>query len=67
MGEDTNMADRHPNPDTGDDTGVGPHRGSPPGTPRWVKIFGIIAFVLVLLVVILMLAGVGGDHGPGRH
>jgi hypothetical protein len=36
------------------------------GTPRWVKIFGIIALVLVLLVVIMMFIG-GGDHGPGRH
>lgn len=36
------------------------------GTPRWVKIFGIIALVLVLLLVIMMLIG-GGDHGPGRH
>jgi hypothetical protein len=38
-----------------------------PGTPRWVKVFGIIALVLVLFV-ILMLTGVfGGEHGPGRH
>ncbi len=36
-------------------------------TPRWVKILGIIVIVLVLLVGTLMLAGVGGDHGPGRH
>ena len=36
-------------------------------TPRWVKIVGIIALVLVLLVGILLLAGVGGGHGPGRH
>ena len=38
-----------------------------PGTPRWVKIAGIIAVVLVLLVSIIMLTGVGGPHGPGRH
>ena len=37
-----------------------------PGTPRWVKVFGIIALALVLLVVIMMFAG-GGSHGPGRH
>jgi hypothetical protein len=36
-------------------------------TPRWVKIVGIIALVLVLLVGILLLTGVGGPHGPGRH
>jgi hypothetical protein len=33
--------------------------------PRWVKIFGIIALALVLLVGAMMLAG--GEHGPGRH
>ncbi len=31
--------------------------------PRWVKIFGIIAIVLVLLFVILHLTG----HSPGGH
>jgi hypothetical protein len=36
-------------------------------TPRWVKIVGIIALVLVLLIGILLFTGVGGDHGPGRH
>ena len=34
-----------------------------PGTPRWVKVFGIIAIVVVLLVVFMLLTG----HGPGRH
>jgi hypothetical protein len=39
-----------------------------PGTPRWVKVFGIIAVVVVLLFVILMFTrGSGGRHGPGRH
>jgi hypothetical protein len=38
-----------------------------PGTPRWVKVFGIIAIGLVLLVVILLLTGGLGRHGPGRH
>lgn len=37
-----------------------------PGTPRWVKVLGIIVLVVVLLVVIMVLAG-GGSHGPGRH
>lgn len=35
-------------------------------TPRWVKIAGIIALVLVLLLAILHLTGVG-NLGPGRH
>jgi len=38
-----------------------------PGTPRWVKVFGIIVIVLVLLFGGLKLFGVGGEHGPGRH
>ena len=37
-----------------------------PGTPRWVKVFGIIVIVVVLLAVGLMFL-VGGEHGPGRH
>jgi hypothetical protein len=39
----------------------------PYSTPRWVKIAGIIALGLVLLIGIVLLTGVGGDHGPGRH
>ncbi len=35
-------------------------------TPRWVKLVGIIALVLVLLVGIMLVVG-GGKHGPGRH
>ena len=42
-----------------------PGPGSTPGTPRWVKVFGIIALVLVLLFVISLLAGF--RHGPGLH
>jgi len=34
--------------------------------PRWVKIFLIVAVVLVVLLVAGMLIG-GGQHGPGRH
>jgi hypothetical protein len=37
-----------------------------PGTPRWVKVFGIIVIIVVLLVVAIMFIG-GGKHGPGRH
>ena len=42
-----------------------PGHGSASGTPRWVKVFGIIILVLVLLFVISLLAGV--RHGPGLH
>ncbi|MFN2557697.1 MAG: hypothetical protein ABR592_12695 [Nitriliruptorales bacterium] len=53
--------------ETGDESG-GPSRRSSSGTPRWVKVFGIIALAVVLLFIILMLAnGSGGRHGPGRH
>jgi hypothetical protein len=38
-----------------------------PGTPRWVKVSGIIVGVLVVLAIIIVLTGVGGPHGPGRH
>jgi hypothetical protein len=34
-----------------------------PGTPRWVKMFGIIGIVVVLVLVIMIF----GSHGPGRH
>ena len=37
-----------------------------PGTPRWVKVFGIIVIVVFLLVAAVMFIG-GGEHGPGRH
>jgi uncharacterized cupredoxin-like copper-binding protein len=42
---------------------VGPGRGQPPSIPRWVKVFGIIAIVLVVVFVILHLTG----HGFGSH
>jgi ABC-type transporter Mla subunit MlaD len=34
------------------------------GTPRWVKVFGIVALVVVVLFVVLLLTG---GHDPGRH
>ena len=37
------------------------------GTPRWVKVFGAAALIVVVVFVILILTGRGGDHGPGRH
>ena len=46
-------------------TPIEPGQGSASSTPRWVKMFGIIALVLVLLFVISLLAGV--RHGPGMH
>lgn len=39
---------------------------TPPGMPRWVKVFVLIVILVILVVVIIMFV-VGGDHGPGRH
>lgn len=40
----------------------------PHTTPRWVKVSGIIAIVLALLVAIVLVIGGGlGGHGPERH
>ena len=47
----------------------------PPGTeraanraavPRWVKTLGIVLAALLLLLLLAM-AILGGEHGPGRH
>jgi hypothetical protein len=51
---------------------TGPHRNSDTdhdstGTPRWVKVFGIVAALLILLFLVSLLAGFPGGHGPGRH
>lgn len=49
------------------DTRMRLDRGSTTGMPEWVKVFGIVALVVVLTVVVMMLTGRGGSHGPGRH
>ena len=36
---------------------------TPPGVPRWVKVFGIVAALVVVLVIVMLFAG----HGPSRH
>ena len=39
--------------------------GGPPPTPRWVKVFAVIAILLVLAFVVSHLAGGGmGRHAP---
>jgi hypothetical protein len=37
------------------------------GTPRWVKVFGIITLVVIMLAVVLLVTGRGGPHSPRRH
>jgi len=49
-----------PDPDAGDQEPLA-------GAPTWVKVFGAIALVVVLLFVVLLVTGRAGDHGPGRH
>jgi hypothetical protein len=46
---------------------VRPTEDRPPRTPRWVKVSGFIAIVVVLLFVVLHLTGLHGGHGPGQH
>jgi hypothetical protein len=60
--EEARMADRPTDPEPLEDTG-----SKPPGTPRWVKVFGIIAIVVVLLLGFIVFSGLGGPHGPQRH
>jgi hypothetical protein len=38
-----------------------------PPTPRWVKVFGIIALIILLLAAIIIATDLGGEHGPGQH
>lgn len=64
MTEETRLADRsYPNPATDDAAGAESDGGSTYRTPRWVKVFGIILIVvLVLLFLIqhLVFEGMGG-------
>ena len=46
-----------------DEAGVPSGRG--PGMPMWVKVFLIIAILLVLAFIVGQLVGVA--HGPGLH
>jgi hypothetical protein len=49
---------------TNQDKGTATHAA---GTPRWVKVFGIITLVIVVLIVVLIVTGRGGPHSPRRH
>jgi hypothetical protein len=63
------MVDPTRGTDLGDDpadaAGVGSGRSPAPGTPLWVKVFGVVALIGILLVLLLLL--LGGEHGPGLH
>ncbi len=60
------MADPPAYSNSGNDTDPESDPEATTGTPRWVKVFGVIALVLVVLVVLMLVVG-GGNHGPGRH
>jgi hypothetical protein len=63
---DARMTDPLPYPDTGEHNGVEPDGGSRTGTQSWVvKVFLVIAFLALLLIVVLHLMGGGlrGLHG----
>ena len=38
-----------------------------PGAPRWAKLSGVVAIIVILLIAILIFTGIGGPHGPARH
>jgi hypothetical protein len=61
------MADTPGDPTMPEHAESPPDPGSDTGTPRWVKVAGVIALLVVVLFVIVMLTGRGGEHGPGRH
>ncbi|HWO75994.1 MAG TPA: hypothetical protein VNM69_08875 [Bacillus sp. (in: firmicutes)] len=42
------------------------NNGSSTRTPRWVKVFGIIGILFIILVIVMLVFG-NGEHGPGRH
>ena len=45
-------------------------RGAPdgyPGTPRWVKVIGVVVLAILLLAAFIVITGLGGPHGPQRH
>ena len=57
---------RSPTPPTLARRTEGSDSESPPGVPRWVKVFGVVTVIVVLLAIVAMIFG-GGKHGPGRH
>jgi len=50
------------------ETRTRPDPEAPPGVPRWVKVFGIVLLILILVFVVLHLTGngLGNLHGAFR-
>lgn len=59
------MVEPAPSADSADRTPAVPSDATPPGTPLWVKAFGVVLLLLVLLFGGLHLAGRG--LGPMSH
>jgi len=38
----------------------------PPGMPRWVKMSLVVVLILAVVLVVVMALS-GGEHGPGLH
>ncbi|WP_439599965.1 hypothetical protein [Devosia sp.] len=36
-------------------------------TPKWVKATGVVAAIIVAILLIVVVTGIGGSHGPWRH
>lgn len=55
--------------DSGEDAAPESRHQLTTGTPSWVKVFGVVALVLVLVLVIGLITGLAGPggHGPSRH
>ena len=55
------MANRTPGPE--------PQRAPDgyPGTPRWVKVIGVVLVAILLIAAFIVVTGLGGPHGPQRH
>ena len=59
------MPDSGPYRRDADDEAVDTTATPDSGTPRWVKVAGVIALVILLMLLVALLSG--GKHGPGRH
>ena len=55
------MAEPHLDSDTVNHAKLG--RGSPPPMPRWVKVFGLVAAIVIVVLFITQHLGVGGMGG----
>ena len=59
------MPDSGPYRGDADDEAVEAAAAPDSGTPRWVKVAGVIALVILVMLLVALLSG--GKHGPGRH